>query len=140
MRAGLLLSLEWSPRMPLRACPKEFAMLAKSAKLCLVLLLAAGVSAAQRSEAVVRANQPDPSPVNCAGFFTDQKVGGDSYIASGEESVIKLEFSSGDYVHINRGMNQGVREGDLFSVVRKEGDYSPVSFFKWQPKLLKAMG
>lgn len=115
-------------------------MLAKSAKLCLVLLLGAGVSAAQRSEAVVKANQPDASQVNCAGFFSDQKVGGEIYIASAEESSFRLIFSSGDYVHINRGMNQGVKEGDLFSVARKEGDYNKVSWFKWQPKLLKAMG
>jgi len=115
-------------------------MLAKSAKLCLALLLGAGISAAQRSEAVVRANQPDASQVNCAGFFSDQKVGGETYIASAEESSFRLTFGSGDYVHINRGMNQGVREGDLFSVMRKEGDYDKVSWFKWQPKLLRAMG
>ena len=115
-------------------------MLAKSAKLCLVLLLGAGVSAAQRSEAVVRANQPDASQVNCAGFFSDQKVGGEAYIASGEESSFRLTFSSGFYVYINRGMNQGVKEGDLFSVTRKEGDPSKVVWFKWQPKLLRAMG
>ena len=115
-------------------------MLAKSAKLCLALLLGAGISAAQRSEAIARANQPDASQVNCAGFFTDQKVGGETYIASAEESSFRIGFSSGDYVHINRGMNQGVKEGDLFSVTRKEGDYDKVSWFKWQPKLLKAMG
>ena len=115
-------------------------MLAKSAKLCLVLLLGAGISAAQRSEAVVKANQPDVTQINCAGFFTDQKVGGDVHIISGEQSVIKLTFSGGDYVHINHGMNQGVREGDLFSVTRPEYDANRVSWFKWQPKLLKAMG
>jgi hypothetical protein len=115
-------------------------MLAKSAKLSLALLLGAGISAAQRSEAVVRANQPDPSQINCAGFYTDDKVGGDGHIISGEQSVIKLTFASGDYVHVNRGMNQGVKEGDLFSVVRVESDPNKVSWFKWQPKLLKAMG
>jgi len=115
-------------------------MLAKSANLCLVLLLGAGVSAAQRSEAVQKANQPDASQVNCAGFFTDQKVGGQIHIASGEESVIQLTFNSGDYVHINRGMNQGVKEGDLFSVARQEGDPDRIAWFKWQLKLLKAMG
>jgi hypothetical protein len=115
-------------------------MLAKTAKMCLILLLGAGVSAAQRSEAVAKANQPDASQVNCAGFFTDQKVGGEIYIASGEESEFRSTFNNGEYVHINRGINQGVKEGDLFSVVRREGDPSSVSFFKWQPKLLKAMG
>ncbi|HET9803859.1 MAG TPA: hypothetical protein VFP96_11520 [Candidatus Acidoferrum sp.] len=115
-------------------------MLAKSANLCLSLLLCAGVSAAQRSEAVQKANQPDASQVNCAGFYSDQQVGGDTRLISGEESVIKLTWETGDYVYINRGMNQGVREGDLFTVVRTESDPVKLPWFKWQPKLIKAMG
>jgi len=115
-------------------------MLAKSAKLCLTLLLAAGVSAAQRSEAVQKANQPNATQVNCAGFFSDQKVGGDTSLVSGEESSIKLAWTVGEYVHVNRGMNQGVKEGDLYTVTRVESDPNKVMWFKWQPKLLKAMG
>jgi hypothetical protein len=115
-------------------------MLAKSAKLSLALLLGAGVCAAQRSEAVHRANQPDASQINCAGFYADSKVGNDAAVVSGEDSLNKLTFTSGDYVYINRGMNQGVREGDLYSVVRPERDPSEVSWFKWQAKLVKAMG
>jgi len=115
-------------------------MLAKSAKLCLVLLLGAGVSAAQRSEAVKKANQPDASQINCGGFFSDQKVGGDTHLVSGEDSTMKLTWTTGDYVHVNRGMNQGVKEGDLYTVVRMESDANKVMWFKWQPKLLKAMG
>jgi len=115
-------------------------MLAKSAKLCLALLLGAGVSAAQRSEAVQKANQPNATQVNCAGFFSDQKVGGDTSLVSGEESSIKLAWTVGEYVHVNRGMNQGVRQGDLYTVTRVESDPNKVMWFKWQPKLLKAMG
>src|SRR5256885_4194683 len=115
-------------------------MLAKSANLCLALLLGAGVSAAQRSEAVQKANQPNATQVNCAGFFSDQKVGGDTYLVSGEESSIKLAWTVGEYVHVNRGMNQGVRQGDLYTVTRLESDPNKVTWFKWQPKLLKAMG
>jgi len=115
-------------------------MLAKSAKFCLALLLGAGVSAAQRSEAVQKANQPNATQVNCAGFFSDQKVGGDTYLISGEESSIKLAWTVGEYVHVNRGMNQGVRQGDLYTVTRVESDPNKVMWFKWQPKLLKAMG
>ena len=115
-------------------------MLARSAKLCLALLLGAGVSAAQRSEAVQKANQPNATQVNCAGFFSDQKVGGDTYLISGEESSIKLAWTVGEYVHVNRGMNQGVRQGDLYTVTRVESDPNKVMWFKWQPKLLKAMG
>lgn len=115
-------------------------MLAKSAKLCLSLLLAAGVCAAQRSEAVKKANQPDASQINCAGFFSDQKVAGDTYLVSGEESSFKLTWTTGEYVHVNRGMNQGVKQGDLYSVARVESDPNKVVWFRWQPKLLKAMG
>src|SRR5882762_5963511 len=115
-------------------------MLAKSAKLCLALLLGAGVSAAQRSEAQQKANQPDAARINCAGFFLDQKVGGDTYLVSGEESSFKLTWTTGEYVHVNRGMNQGVKEGDLYTVTRMETDPSKVEWFKWQNKLLKAMG
>ena len=115
-------------------------MLAKSAKLCFALLLAAGASAAQRSEAVQKANQPNATQVNCAGFFGDQKVGGDTYLVSGEESSIKLTWTVGEYVHVNRGMNQGVKQGDLYTVTRVESDPNKVTWFKWQPKLLKAMG
>ena len=115
-------------------------MLAKSAKFCLALLLGAGVSAAQRSEAVQKANQPNATQVNCAGFFSDQKVGGDTSLVSGEESSIKLAWTVGEYVHVNRGMNQGVRQGDLYTVTRLESDPNKVMWFKWQPKLLKAMG
>jgi len=43
-------------------------------------------------------------------------------------------------VYINRGMNKGVREGDLFSVVRVQGDPDRVASFKWQAKLTRAMG
>jgi len=49
-------------------------MLAKSANLCLVLLLGAGVSAAQRSEAVQKANQPDATQINCAATFCPDKI------------------------------------------------------------------
>jgi len=130
----------WSPRTSQRACPKEFAMLAKSAKLSLALLLGAGVCAAQRSEAVAKANQPDAAQINCAGFYTDSKVGNDAALVSGEDSLNKLSFGNGDYVYINRGMNQGVREGDIYSVVRPDVDPNKVSWFKWQSKLAKAMG
>jgi hypothetical protein len=43
-------------------------------------------------------------------------------------------------VHINRGMDKGIRVGDRFSVVRPVQDPTDVPWFKWQQKLLKAMG
>jgi len=50
-------------------------------------------------------------------------------------------FGRGDYVTINRGQDKGVRVGDLYSVVRAESDsLQMVNWFKWQVKLIKAMG
>jgi len=61
-------------------------------------------------------------------------------LVSGEQSNYKITFMSGDYVHINRGQDKGVRVGDRFSVVRPEKDPTDVPWFKWQQKLLRAMG
>jgi len=82
----------------------------------------------------------DYSTVNCSGFLTDQKVPEEVRIVSGEQSNYKITFMRGDYVHINRGMDKGVRVGDRFSVVRPDKDPTDVPWFKWQYKLMKAMG
>jgi len=78
--------------------------------------------------------------VNCSGFVADQHVPDEIRIVSGEQSNYKITFARGDYVHINRGQDKGVRVGDRFSVVRPDKDPTDVPWFKWQVKLLKAMG
>ena len=45
-----------------------------------------------------------------------------------------------DLVYLSKGLNQGVKPGDRFSVVRAEDDKDPVQWFKWQDKLTHAMG
>lgn len=119
-------------------------MRANAAGLCLSLILGAGVCLAQEapvsSQPAPRANQPDHNQVYCSGFVTDQKVADDIRLISGEQSNIKIAFARGDYVYINRGMNQGVREGDRFMAVRPVKDPLQVPWFKWQNKLMKAMG
>ncbi len=84
--------------------------------------------------------QPDYSAVNCAGFVTDQKVPDDMRIVSGEQSNYKITFARGDYVYINRGQDKGIRVGDRFSIVRPHSDPLQVQWFKWQEKLMHAMG
>jgi hypothetical protein len=61
-------------------------------------------------------------------------------LVSGEQSNYKIAFSRGDYVYINRGQDKGVRVGDRFQVVRPVTDPQEVTWFKWQAKLMKAMG
>lgn len=115
------------------------------AGLCLSMIFGTAISRAQDAPAAASPQvpsyvQPDTSFVNCSGFYTDQKVPDEMRLISGEQSNYKLTFGHGDFVYINRGMNQGVRVGDRFSVVRPEGDPVKVNWFKWQAKLSKAMG
>ncbi|HUK30281.1 MAG TPA: hypothetical protein VLV89_04145, partial [Candidatus Acidoferrum sp.] len=58
--------------------------------------------------------QPDYNMVNCSGFYTDQKLPEEFRLVSGEQSNIKITFTRGDYVYINRGQDKGVRAGDRF--------------------------
>jgi hypothetical protein len=112
------------------------------------LMLALGASAQDNAQVkVVNANRPifeatspDYSAVYCSGFITDEKVPSEVRLISGEESGSKIVFTSGDYVYISRGAAQGVRVGDRFSIVRPNKDPNDVPWFKWQEKLLKAMG
>ncbi|OLD82376.1 MAG: hypothetical protein AUF67_04470 [Acidobacteria bacterium 13_1_20CM_58_21] len=107
----------------------------------LSVFLGAAASSAQNVTPTAPAiPQIDFSTVNCSGFVADQRVPDEIRLVSGEQSNYKITFARGDYVHINRGQDKGVRVGDRFSVVRPDKDPTDVPWFKWQEKLLKAMG
>lgn len=118
-------------------------MRANFAVLSLSLLLGAAATSAQSLPQSAPSSQaPGYSAANCSGFITDEKLPGEIRLISGEESEYKLVFSTGNYVYINRGQDQGVRVGDRFMVVRQEKDYltDNVNWFKGQTKLLKSLG
>src|SRR5690242_2503016 len=112
-------------------------MRAKLAALCGFVFVGSGICLAQTGPGPTQAGY---STVYCSGFVTDQKVPDATRLVSGEQSNVKIVFSRGDYVYINRGQEKGVRVGDRYSVVRQESDPLEVNWFKWQAKLLKAMG
>ena len=102
-------------------------MRARIAVLSFSALLGAAVSSAQNAPPAGPAlPQIDYTSVNCSGFVTDQKLPDETRIVSAEQSNIKITFSRGDFVHINRGMDKGVRVGDRFSVVRPDKDPADV--------------
>ncbi len=116
-------------------------MRARIAVLSLSVFLGAAASSAQNvTPAAPAIPQVDYSTVNCSGFVSDQRVPDEMRLVSGEQSNYKITFTRGDYVHINRGQDKGVRVGDRFTVVRPDKDPTDVPWFKWQVKLLKAMG
>jgi hypothetical protein len=115
-------------------------MRATLARLTFFLFFAAATTSAQEAAQPGSAtNSPDYSAVNCSGFVSD-RVPDDMRVISGEQSNLKITFSHGDYVYINRGRDKGVQVGDRFSVVRPDKDPVDVPWFKWQNKLIKAMG
>jgi hypothetical protein len=89
---------------------------------------------------VPEATGPDYTAVYCSSFVSDEKIPDTSYLVSGEESNSKIVFAQGDVVYINQGSSQGVKVGDRFDVIRPEKDFTAVQWFKWQDKLLRAMG
>jgi hypothetical protein len=116
-------------------------MRARIAVLSLSVFLGAAASFAQNTRQGGPAiPQLDYSTVNCSGFVSDQRVPDEIRLVSGEQSNYKITFMHGDYVDINRGQDKGVRVGDRFSVVRPDRDPTDVPWFKWQAKLLRAMG
>jgi hypothetical protein len=118
-------------------------MRANLAVLSLTLLLGASATSAQSLPQSGPSSQaPGYSAANCSGFITDEKLPGEIRLISGEQSEYKVVFSTGNYVYINRGQDQGVRVGDRFMVVRQERDYltDNVNWFKGQTKLLKSLG
>ena len=86
------------------------------------------------------ATSPDYATVYCSNFVTTDRANEDTRLISGEQSNSKIIFSLRDYVYISKGSNQGVRVGDRYSVFRPESDPVDVQWFKWQNKLMKAMG
>jgi hypothetical protein len=121
-------------------------MRATFARLCVTLLFAAGTCLAQQAP-IVQNQQPLGGPdhpwkssVYCSGFYTTEKIPDDLRLVSGEQSEFKITFYYGDTVYLSKGANQGVRDGDRFSVVRPGGDPMRVNWFKWEDKLTKAMG
>lgn len=91
------------------------------------------------SQPVSVATSPDYSAVYCAGFVTSDH-NDETRLISGEESNSKIVFTTRDYVFISKGSSQGVRVGDRYTVVRPGKDPTDVQWFKWQNKLMKAMG
>lgn len=120
-------------------------MRANVAALCFSIFLGSAACMAQQpivssTQPVPEATQPDYTHVYCSGFVADQKVPDEVRVVSGEQSNYKITFGRGDNVIISHGSNDGLRVGDRFLVYRAETDPLQVNWFKWQAKLMKAMG
>ena len=62
------------------------------------------------------------STMQCAGYFRLPPLKGIPEIVGAEEEQDKHIYSTGDYVYLNSGSGQGVKEGQEFHIVRPRGD------------------
>lgn len=101
------------------------------------------------TQAVPTATSPDYAAIYCSNFVSSENIANDLRLISGEQSNSKITFATRDFVYISKGANQGIHAGDRFSVIRPITDpvgvelykwQTNVQWFKWQAKLLKAMG
>jgi hypothetical protein len=91
------------------------------------------------TQPVASPTSPDYSSIYCSNFVASE-AGSDTRLISGEESNSKIIFTLRDIVYISKGSSQGVHVGDRYSVYREDSDPLDVQWFKWQNKLMKAMG
>jgi hypothetical protein len=105
----------------------------KLALLCLVALCAAGLAQAQKTRLTT-------GDVYCAGMVTREAVPTDMHMISGEQSNHQTVWAQGEYVYINRGSSSGVKVGDKYTVMRPLENPRRVKWFKYEPRLMAAMG
>jgi Flagellar assembly protein T, C-terminal domain len=101
----------------------------------LVLGLSARAALAQTAP-----HAPFPGNIYCAGIVTTENVSHDTYVISGEQSEYRATFDQGDIIYINKGSKQGVKVGDVFSVIRPETDTVHEDWSRWQYYMLGKMG
>jgi hypothetical protein len=101
----------------------------------LVLGLSGMVAGAQSAPPVPRSGD-----IYCSGEVTTEAIPHDTYVITGEQSNTRITFDDGDYVYVNKGSNQGVKVGDVFSAVRAVKDPFGIEWTKWEFAILKKMG
>jgi len=100
----------------------------------ILALSATGLSAQQKAPTTTQ------DDIYCSGVITSESVPRDVYVITGEGSNVKNTFVEGDYVYFNKGANQGVKVGDVYSVVRAIEDPTQIEWTKWQFSILKKLG
>ena len=100
------------------------------ATLFLFLFVLAGMSNAQKPQPTptlvinqVNKQMPVASGNNlyCAGYVESGTVRTGKKIVGAENEQEQFIYGQGDNLYINTGANQGVRVGDMFSVIRPRG-------------------
>jgi len=105
----------------------------KALLLSLALLPASALAtkAQERAQLVIPStNQQqriaDRSHLYCAGYIRHQKLPHMPEIVGAVEEQEQRRYADGDVVYINEGSQQGIREGQIFQIIRPRGDVKGV--------------
>jgi len=105
----------------------------KALLLSLALLPASALAtkAQERAQLVIPStNQQqriaDRSHLYCAGYIRHQKLPHMPEIVGAVEEQEQRRYADGDVVYINEGSQQGIREGQVFQIIRPRGDVKGV--------------
>jgi hypothetical protein len=60
--------------------------------------------------------------VYCAGFISDAQVAERLQVVGGEKENIRDSFAQGDVVYLDKGREQGIQSGAVYSVIRPLGE------------------
>ena len=101
------------------------------------LILSLSGAGARAQTQVATTTQDD---IYCSGVITSEAVPQDTFITTGEGSDDKVTFQEGSYVYINKGANQGVKVGDVYSVIREVKDPVEIEWAKWTYGILRRLG
>lgn len=102
----------------------------------LILSLSGAAVHAQTAKAPV----PIREDLYCSGIVLNQAVPRSTYVITGQGSNVRLSWTDGDHVYINRGTEDGAKVGDSFLLVRPIQDTIQIDWTKWQKNILHAMG
>ncbi|HUO34827.1 MAG TPA: hypothetical protein VMU43_07530 [Candidatus Acidoferrum sp.] len=102
-----------------------------------LVLALCGTGAMAASSQVATTTQGD---IYCSGVITTASIPQDTFIITGEGSDYKVTFQEGSYVYINKGASQGVKVGDVYSVIRAVKDPIQIEWSKWTYSILRQLG
>ena len=100
---------------------------------CLLALpLAANAQTPAPTPQMILPTAAQPAPVAgesslfCAGYIRYQRFGETPEIVGAEEEQEQRAYSAGDFVYLNAGSSQGIKEGQNFQIIRPRGDLKGV--------------
>ncbi|PWT94254.1 MAG: hypothetical protein C5B55_03000 [Blastocatellia bacterium] len=93
--------------------------------LCL-LALASIVNAQMTENTESTRSQKDMSILSCAGYIRFERLQSSGEIVGAEGEPERHTFTEGNVVFLNVGANQGIKEGQQFSIIRPRGDVKGV--------------